>query len=74
MHDPKWSAAEKKLARRVFEAALAAELAEIMAEPNLVDLRNVYRRKEVEAAGLAYSSIGRPTDFWVPPGELEAAE
>ena len=49
-------------------------LAEIMAEPNLVDLRNVYRRKEVEAAGLAYSSIGRPTDFWVPPGELEAAE
>lgn len=32
MHDPKWSAAEKKLARRVFEAALAAELAEIMAD------------------------------------------
>ena len=27
-----WSAAEKKVARRVFDAALAAELAEIMAE------------------------------------------
>lgn len=32
MHDLKWSAAEKKLARRVFEAALTAELAEIMAD------------------------------------------
>jgi UDPglucose 6-dehydrogenase len=26
----------------------------------LVDLRNVYRRREVEAAGFAYHSIGRP--------------
>ncbi|WP_172150632.1 MULTISPECIES: hypothetical protein [Pseudomonas] len=32
MYDLKWSAAEKKLARRVFEAALTAELAEIMAD------------------------------------------
>ena len=32
MYDLKWSAAEKKLARRVFEAALAGELAEIMAD------------------------------------------
>lgn len=32
MHDLKWSAAEKKLAHRVFEAALTAELAEIMAD------------------------------------------
>nr|WP_298169734.1 hypothetical protein [uncultured Pseudomonas sp.] len=31
MYDLKWSAAEKKLARCVFEAALTAELAEIMA-------------------------------------------
>lgn len=30
MYDLKWSAAEKKLARSVFEAALTAELAEIM--------------------------------------------
>lgn len=32
MYDLKWSAAEKKLAHRVFEAALTAELAEIMAD------------------------------------------
>lgn len=32
MHDVKWSESEKKLARRVFEAGLAAELAEVMAE------------------------------------------
>lgn len=32
MYDLKWSESEKKLARRVFEAALAAELAEVMAE------------------------------------------
>lgn len=49
-------------------------LAQTMATPNLVDLRNVYRRKEVEAAGLSYSSIGRPTDVQMPPGALEAAE
>ena len=32
MHYLKWSAAEKKLAHRVFEAALTAELAEIIAD------------------------------------------
>lgn len=32
MHDLKWSDSEKKLARRVFDAALTAELAEVMAE------------------------------------------
>jgi hypothetical protein len=32
MHDLKWSASEKKLAHQVFEAALTAELAEIMAD------------------------------------------
>ena len=31
-----------------------------MRSPTLVDLRNVYRRKEVEAAGFAYASVGRP--------------
>jgi len=30
MHDIKWSEAEKQIARRVFNAALQAELAEIM--------------------------------------------
>jgi UDPglucose 6-dehydrogenase len=33
-----------------------------LAEPNFVDLRNVYRRKEAELAGLRYFSIGRPND------------
>lgn len=32
MHDMKWSDREKKLSRRVFEAALQRELAEIVAE------------------------------------------
>ncbi len=32
MTDEKWSEAEKKLARRIFEAALAAELAEVIAD------------------------------------------
>jgi hypothetical protein len=30
MHDFKWSLSEKKIARRVFDTALAAELAEVM--------------------------------------------
>ncbi|GLQ54280.1 UDP-glucose dehydrogenase family protein [Devosia nitrariae] len=33
-----------------------------MAAPNFVDLRNVYRRRELEAAGFAYHSIGRSGD------------
>jgi UDPglucose 6-dehydrogenase len=36
----------------------------------LVDLRNVYRRHEVEAAGLYYFSIGRPN--WAGIGSVEA--
>jgi Photoprotection regulator fluorescence recovery protein len=32
MHNLTWSASEKKLARSVFDAAVAAELAELMAE------------------------------------------
>jgi hypothetical protein len=32
VHDLKWSDSEKKLARRLFEAALTEELAEVMAE------------------------------------------
>jgi UDPglucose 6-dehydrogenase len=31
-----------------------------MGAPNLIDLRNVYRGKEVEAAGFRYTSVGRP--------------
>ncbi|WP_338608860.1 UDP-glucose/GDP-mannose dehydrogenase family protein [Pelagibacterium nitratireducens] len=33
-----------------------------MTAPVLVDLRNVYRRHEVEAAGLSYVSVGRAQD------------
>ena len=35
-------------------------IAETMAGNVFIDLRNVYRRKEVETAGLNYVSIGRP--------------
>jgi hypothetical protein len=30
-----------------------------MKTPALVDLRNIYKRSEVEAQGFAYESIGR---------------
>jgi UDPglucose 6-dehydrogenase len=31
-----------------------------MRQPIIVDLRNIYRREDVEAAGFAYESVGRP--------------
>jgi UDPglucose 6-dehydrogenase len=31
-----------------------------MRQPTIVDLRNIYRREDVEAAGFAYESVGRP--------------
>jgi len=34
-----------------------------MKAPILVDLRNVYRQKEVESAGFAYHSVGRPVSY-----------
>jgi UDPglucose 6-dehydrogenase len=48
---------------------------EVMATPSLVDLRNIYRRNEIETAGFAYTSIGRSdqtTDQ--APSALEAVE
>ena len=45
-----------------------------MTVPRLVDLRNVYRRKEVEAAGFDYTCIGRPDDFDIARDAVEAAE
>ena len=36
-------------------------LRDALAEPNFVDLRNVYQRKDVEAAGLIYYGLGQPT-------------
>ena len=35
-------------------------LKQTMKSPVLIDLRNVYRRKDVEAHGFAYESVGRP--------------
>jgi UDPglucose 6-dehydrogenase len=45
-----------------------------MAAPIFVDLRNVYRRKDVEAAGFAYSSIGRAEHVSIEAPEAVAAE
>jgi len=43
-----------------FRSLDLARLRGLMAKPVFVDLRNVYRDKEMEAAGFAYFSIGRP--------------
>ena len=43
----------------VFRALDLKRLAEVMAAPVLVDLRNVYDRVEAERAGFAYTAIGR---------------
>ena len=42
-----------------FRALDLAKLKGAMATPVMVDLRNVYRRDEVEALGFAYSAVGR---------------
>lgn len=43
-----------------FRSLDLVKLKQLMIEPKLVDLRNVYRHKDVEAAGLDYESVGRP--------------
>lgn len=43
-----------------FRSLDLARLRGLMAQPVFVDLRNVYREREMEAAGLRYASIGRP--------------
>ena len=43
-----------------FRSLDLARVKAAMNEPILVDLRNVYRQKEVEAAGFTYHSVGRP--------------
>ncbi|HHY50489.1 MAG TPA: UDP-glucose/GDP-mannose dehydrogenase family protein, partial [Alphaproteobacteria bacterium] len=45
----------------------------VMQRPLLVDLRNIYRRKEVEAKGFAYECVGRPASARDTPLS-EAAE
>jgi UDPglucose 6-dehydrogenase len=44
-----------------FRALDLDRLKEIMAQPVVVDLRNVYRPEEMVAAGFVYESIGRPS-------------
>ena len=43
-----------------FRSLDLARIKAAMNAPILVDLRNVYRQKEVEAAGFTYHSVGRP--------------
>ena len=45
-----------------------------MVNPILVDLRNVYRHREVEAAGFTYVSVGRPTTADFCHADFQAAE
>ncbi|KFC62698.1 Nucleotide sugar dehydrogenase [Devosia sp. LC5] len=45
-----------------FRSLDLARIKDLMISPVLVDLRNVYRPGEVEAAGFTYSSVGRPND------------
>jgi UDPglucose 6-dehydrogenase len=35
-------------------------LKQVMAQPVVVDLRNVYRAEDMEAHGFTYESVGRP--------------
>ncbi|WP_298090999.1 UDP-glucose/GDP-mannose dehydrogenase family protein [uncultured Sphingomonas sp.] len=45
-----------------FRALDFKRLKDVMAEPVLVDLRNVYPPKQMEALGIRYYSVGRPSD------------
>jgi UDPglucose 6-dehydrogenase len=42
-----------------FRALDLPKLKGVMAAPVMVDLRNVYRRDEVEEAGFVYTAVGR---------------
>jgi UDPglucose 6-dehydrogenase len=43
----------------IFRALDLKRLKQLMAAPVMVDLRNVYRRGDVEAAGFSYTAVGR---------------
>jgi UDPglucose 6-dehydrogenase len=43
-----------------FRALDLDRLKQLMKQPVLIDLRNVYRREEVESRGFVYDSVGRP--------------
>ena len=44
-----------------FRALDFARLKKVMAQPVLVDLRNIYRPEEVARHGFAYEGVGRAT-------------
>src|SRR5881227_1381482 len=43
-----------------FRALDLARVGRLLAEPLVIDLRNIYQPAEMAAAGLSYVSIGRP--------------
>ena len=43
-----------------FRALDLNRLKAAMAQPVVVDLRNIYRPEDMEAAGFTYESVGRP--------------
>jgi UDPglucose 6-dehydrogenase len=49
-------------------------LRKAMVGTTFVDLRNVYRRKEVESAGFSYASVGRPQQVDSSNSAAQAAE
>lgn len=57
-----------------FRSLDLARIKDLMISPVLVDLRNVYRPSEVEAAGFIYSSIGRPNGGELAEAISSAAE
>ena len=53
-----------------FRALDLSRVRELLAQPVMVDLRNIYKPTEMAAAGFAYYSVGRPT---MPPGNDPAS-
>jgi UDPglucose 6-dehydrogenase len=49
-----------------FRALDLARVRDLMRSPVLVDLRNIYRGKDVEDAGFVYASVGRPAACSAP--------
>ena len=45
----------------IFRSLDLGRVKSLMAEPRMIDLRNIYRPEEMESAGFAYHSIGRAT-------------
>jgi UDPglucose 6-dehydrogenase len=57
-----------------FRALDLDRIKQVMANPVLIDLRNIYRADDVTSRGFRYDSVGRPPDDLRPrDGELTAA-